>query len=76
MSEQNSPKTSKYTKGQRIAALICVILLVLLYLITLLFAILDFDGSDRLFAVSLMATIGVPILLWIYIWVYGKFKGK
>lgn len=61
---------------KQIAALLCVVLLVLLYIITLIVAILDFPGSDRMFAACLMATVGLPILLWIYIWVYGKFTGR
>ena len=61
---------------KQFAALTCVILLVLLYVATLIVAILDFPGSDRLFAACLVATIGLPILLWIYIAAYGKFSGK
>lgn len=61
---------------KQIAALICVLLLVLLYAATLIVAILDFPGSDRMFAACLTATIGLPILLWIYIWLYGKITGK
>jgi hypothetical protein len=61
-------------KPKQIAAIICVILLVLLYVATLVVALLDFPGSDRMFAACLMATIGLPILLWIYIWLYGKVK--
>lgn len=63
-------------RARQIGALICVVLLVLLYVATLIFAILDFEGSDQLFAACLMATVGLPILLWIYIWVYGKYTGK
>jgi amino acid permease len=65
-----------YNKKQRIAALIGIILLVLLYLATLISAIFNFDGSGRLFQSCLFATIAVPILLWIYIWFFGKFTGK
>lgn len=65
----------KKTKKQ-IAALVCVVLLVLLYFATFIVAILDFPGSDRMFAACLVATVGLPILLWIYIWVYGKFTGR
>lgn len=61
---------------KQIAAIICVILLVLLYLATLVVAILDFPGSDRMFAACLTATVGLPILLWIYIWTYGRFTGR
>lgn len=63
-------------KPKQIAAIICIILLVLLYVATLVISLLDFPGSDRLFAACLVATVGLPILLWIYIWAYGKFTNK
>ena len=66
----------KKKKSVRIAALFGVILLVALYLITLIFAIFDFDGKGQLFRACLFATIGVPILIWIYIWLYGVITGK
>lgn len=68
-------KNKKRTPKQ-IAALICVIILVCMYIITLVVACLDFPGSGRLFAACLLATIGLPILLWIYIWLYGKVKDR
>ena len=61
---------------KQIAAIICIILLVLLYVATLVVALLDFPGSDRLFAACLVATIGLPILLWIYIWAYCRLSGR
>ncbi len=61
---------------KQIAAIICIILLAFLYVATLVVAILDFPGSDKLFASCLVATIGVPILLWIYLALYGKLTNK
>ncbi|GFI44795.1 hypothetical protein IMSAGC019_00098 [Lachnospiraceae bacterium] len=61
---------------KQIAAIICIILLVLLYIATLAVSLLDFPGSERLFGACLLATVGLPILLWIYIWLYGKYTGK
>ncbi len=63
-------------KPKQIAAIICIALLVLLYVGTLIVSLLDFPGSERLFAACMTATIGLPILLWIYIWLYGKFSRK
>lgn len=60
-------------KPKQIAAIICIVLLVLLYVATLIVSVLDFPGSDRLFGACIIATIGLPILLWIFIWVYGKY---
>lgn len=73
---KNEITNPKARRARQIGALVCVVLLVLLYVATLIFAILDFEGSDQLFAACLMATVGLPILLWIYIWVYGKYTGK
>lgn len=63
-------------KFKQIAAIICIALLVLLYVVTLVVSLLDFPGADRMFAGCLVATIGLPILLWIFIWLYGKYTGK
>ncbi|MCM1134736.1 MAG: hypothetical protein NC400_04090 [Clostridium sp.] len=63
-------------KPKQIAAIICIVLLVLLYVATLVISLLDFPGSDRLFAACLVATVGLPILLWIYIWAYGRLTNK
>ena len=61
---------------KQIAALVCVGLLLLLYLATLVVACLNFPGADRLFQACLVATVGLPILLWIYIWLFGKIKER
>lgn len=64
------------SKSKQIAAILCIVLLVLLYIATLVISLLDFPGSEKLFAACIVATIGLPILLWIYIWLYGKATGK
>lgn len=61
---------------KQIAAILGIILLLSLYVVTLVAAIADFEGSDRLFAASMGATIGMPILLWIYMALYSKLTGK
>lgn len=61
---------------KQIAALLCVILLICLYLFTFIVACLDFPYADKLFPLCLMVTIGLPILLWIYIWLYGVITEK
>lgn len=63
-------------KPKQIAAILCIVLLVLLYVATLVVSLLDFPGSENLFAACLVATVGLPILLWIYIWLFGKVSGK
>ncbi len=71
-----TPSTPKKTTPKQIAALAGVALLVLLYAATLVVAIFDSSASGHLFAVCIFATLAVPILLWIYIWLYGKMTGK
>ncbi len=63
-------------KSKQIAAWVCIVLLVLLYVATFIIALLDFPGSGALFQACLVATIGLPILLWLYIWLYGKFRDR
>ncbi|MGN0244651.1 MAG: hypothetical protein ACI4DK_01650 [Lachnospiraceae bacterium] len=65
-----------HSKGQRIAAWVGIILLVSLYIVTLVFAIFDFDGKGMLLRTSLIATVAVPILIWVYIWIYGMLTQK
>ena len=72
---QKSPNKKKITSKQ-IVALVGVILLVLMYLVTLVVAIVDSSASGKLFALCLYATIAIPILIWIYTWMYGKLTGK
>lgn len=63
---------SKYTKGQRVAAMVCVIIIVLMYISTVVFALLKFDWAKYMLRVSLGCTLVLPILAWIYIWMIGK----
>lgn len=62
--------------SKQIVAWIGIILLVLLYIITLIVAIFDTSTSGRLFGLCLLATVAIPLLIWIYTWMYGKLSGK
>ena len=75
MDASSEKKTKKFT-GKRIAALIGVILLALLYLATLITALFDTTQAHVLFRMSLIATFAIPLLIWVYIWMYGKLTGK
>lgn len=65
-----------YSKNQRRAALIGIILLLLLYVATFIAAVFNFDGSGNLFKACLFATIAMPILIWVYIGLYGAITKK
>ena len=60
--------------AKQIAALLGVGLLVLLYVLLLVFAIFDFEGSQMLFKACLYGTITIPILIWVYIYLYDRLK--
>jgi hypothetical protein len=69
---ENRPKrTSKQN-----VALAGVIVLVLIYLASLVVAIVDKSASGTWLKISLFATVAVPMLTWAYIWMYGKLTGK
>ena len=71
MKKENSKMTPK-----RMAAIVALVLLVLLYVVTFFVALFAPVGKGNLFAACLMATIAVPLLAWIYIWLYGQMTGK
>lgn len=71
---QETPKR-KITPKQ-IAALICVVLLVGMYIGAFIVACLDLGDSGRLFAGCLVATMGLPILLWLLIWSFDLLKKR
>lgn len=61
---------------KRIAAIAALILLAALYIATFVIALVYPPGAGNLFGVCLMATIAVPLLAWVYIWLYGQTTGK
>lgn len=73
--DQEKKQKKKITPKQ-IAALICVVLLVGMYIGAFLVACLDLGDSGRLFAGCLVATIGMPILLWLLIWCFEQLKKR
>lgn len=77
--QNNQDKTSDTKKkitSKQVVAIVGVILLALLYIMTLIVAIVDNSESGRWFMSCIFATVAVPLLIWIYIWLYGKFTGK
>lgn len=70
-----SGKNKKITSRQ-VVAMVGVILLVLLYIITLIMAVIDKSRSGHMFLMCLVATMVIPLLIWIYTWLYGKITGK
>lgn len=75
---QNTDKNKSDSKitSKQIVAWIGIILLLALYIITLIVAIFDTSSSGKLFGLCLFATVAIPLLIWIYTWMYGKLTGK
>lgn len=76
MCDKNTEKPRKKINSRQVAALVGVALLAAMYLITLAAAIFDQDISGRLFQVCLAGTVAIPLLVWVYIWMYGKLSGR
>lgn len=66
----------KIKRHKQIAAITGIILLVGMYLVTLILALCRFEGSFELFMGCLLCTVFIPVLLWIYIWIYGMLTRK
>ncbi len=66
----------KKRTAKQIAALVAVILLAALYIVTLVVAIVDPTASGKWFVGCLVCTMAVPLLAWIFIWIYGETTGK
>lgn len=65
-----------YRKAKQTAAWICILSLIALYIATFLTAILDAPGSGTLFRTCLGATIVLPTLLWMYLWLYRRLRDR
>lgn len=63
----------KMKKVKRVLAMIGVVLLALLYLSTLVFAMLGKEFMNWLMA-AIVATIMVPVLIWAYGFIYRLLK--
>ena len=76
MKEKSKKTQGKKTTSRQIVAIFCVILLVLLYVITLISAIADSSSSATWFRICLFGTFAIPLIAWIYSWMYGRLTGK
>ncbi|MCM1569730.1 MAG: hypothetical protein NC081_09840 [Roseburia sp.] len=74
--EPSTEKKKKKITSRQVVAMAGVVLLVLLYLVTLIVAIVDKSLSGHLFLMCLIATMAIPILIWVYTWLYGRLTGK
>ena len=64
-----------YQKLKRILALTAVVIILLLYAATFVLSLLPGDQAKVLLMVSIVATVVIPVLLYIYLWLFRLFKG-
>lgn len=69
-------KMKKKKNPKQIAAIVCLVLIALSYIALIVVSLLDSSKSGELFQACLIATVFLPILCWIYIWLYGQIKQK
>ncbi len=62
--------------SRQVVAMAGVVLLVLLYVATLITAIVDSSQSARWFRICLVATFALPLVIWLYSWMHGRLTGK
>lgn len=74
--ESGSRTPASGITSKQVVAMTGIILLVLLYIIALIAAIADTSSSGRVFMLCLFATVAIPILIWIYTWMYGKLTNR
>lgn len=56
-------------RSRRILALGGVVILAALYIVTLVFALMDTPWAGKCFVASAFATILIPLILWVYLWI-------
>ena len=64
-----------YQKLKRILSLTAVVIILLLYAVTFVLSFLQGDQAKDLLMVSIVATVVIPVLLYIYLWLFRLFKG-
>ena len=62
-----------HQKLKRILALSAVLIIAVLYLITFILAFTGQDGSRKMLTAAFAATVILPVLLYIYMWLYRTF---
>lgn len=72
----NKENNNKKVTSKQVVAIAGIAILLLMYLITLFAAIFDKSASGRLFMSSMLATVFIPFLIWIYTWLFGKLTGR
>lgn len=63
-------------KAKQIAAIIAIVLLVGMYVLTLILALIDHSETQAMLKASLYATMVIPVMLYLFIFLTKMFKDK
>lgn len=61
---------------KKVIAIIGILILLFLYITTFILAILNKPGTADLFKTSIYATVVIPVLMYIYLWLYRLIRDK
>ncbi|MCQ2080984.1 MAG: hypothetical protein MJZ11_04950 [Lachnospiraceae bacterium] len=75
MSDEKAKEKYQWT-AKRVVAWISLIILPLLYLTTLVLALMGKDIYHPLLSACLLATLLVPLFSYVVIWLIGRYTGK
>ena len=62
--------------AKRILAIVAIVIIVALYIVTLFLGIFHNENTHQWFMACIIATIALPILVYIFIWLFGKIKSQ
>ena len=67
---------SRYRRVKQILAIIGLVIIAGLYIVTLVLALIGNEQTRSLFLASIICTVLVPALLYIFAWMYRLVKGS
>lgn len=63
-------------KAKQILAIAAIVIIVALYIVTLFLGIFHNENTHQWFMACIIATVALPILVYIFIWLAGKVKSQ
>lgn len=71
-----SKKGKKNITFKQIAAWVTIILLIILYLTALILSLFAKKIPENMWFMVISATVFVPIIMWVFVWLFGKLTGS
>ena len=63
-------------KTKQVLAIAAIVIIVALYIVTLFLGIFHNENTHQWFMACIIATVALPILIYIFIWLAGKVKSQ